>query len=329
MPQRFHDLCRSRDDYRQLWAERFGIHNDPQPADADLPACIHRRELTATRSTPVGSLAVYACTKHGETTGPECDVCPDRDTTFPGGRTSPGVEDFLPIVGKGPRIREWAVGMVTAPREKETFAHSIATLIAAGWDQPRIFAEPGSPIPEEFGHLPMTPREQAMRAWPNYYYGLIELLDRHPTADAFMIAQDDVLFWPGDDRWTLREYLERALWPEEEPGFVSLYCSSAYHREQAGWHRLDRPWVWGACAIVWPRPSLADFLSSTAADWTRQGQTHKIDVAIGRWQSDRSRSAWFSSPSLAQHVGSTTTVWRRPQTLTGKRRERQFLGDMV
>lgn len=239
------------------------------------------------------------------------------------------MSDILPIIGKGPRIQKWAVGMVTAPRKDPTFGESMRSMIEAGWDAPRIFAEPESPIPDDLKHLPITQRDTVASAWGNWYMGLHELLTREPNADAYMIAQDDVVFAPGDGQENLRQFLDRALWPDEKTGVVSIYCSSAYHRADHGWHQLERKWVWGACALIFPRESLRHFLATTAADWTAQGRTRKVDIAVGVWQKDHNRSAWFCSPSLTQHVGHTSTIWSEKNHAVGRRAAREFVGDML
>lgn len=334
MPTRLFDLCRTRDEYRMLWAKTFGVHDEDLVRDgprSDQLPCIHRGVDVATVMTPVGSLPVLACSIHAETTGPVCEVCQDRCETYPSGGASPRIEDHLPLISMGPKIKEWAVGVVTAPRKDPTLGRCLASMTAAGWDRIHLFAEPGtdlSVVGPVVGPV-VTQRETKLGAWPNYYYGLIELLDLNPTADAFLIAQDDVIFWPGDDSRTLREYLEAALWPSDQPGFVSLYCSKAYHQEANGWHQLGIAWIWGACAILWPRESLVHFLATTGKRWTEEGRTHKVDVAIGRWQIEYGREAWYCSPSLTQHIGDTSTVWESPQRAVGKRAAKVFVGDVL
>lgn len=323
-----HTLCRTRG-YLPAFDFHFGIHSEPKPPHAPLPPCIYRRDTLGTIMTPVGQLAVLGCTKHSETTGPECESCTDRCETHPEGRTTPSILDHLPPAPKGRPVRTWAVGMTTAPRTQETFSKSIRSLITGGFNRVHVFAEPESPIPDDLRNLPITQREKTLRAWPNFYYGLIELMDRYPAADAYLMAQDDVEFWTGEDGLTLREFLERSLWPSDDVGAVSIYCSAAYHKGTAGWYALDRSWVWGAQCFIFPRASLAHFLSTTARQWTEAGETHKVDVAVGKWASAHKRPMWYCSPSLCKHIGKTTTVWDKPQALAGRRSERRFIGDVL
>ncbi len=310
MPTRLHQLCQTRRDYRQLFRRQAGLPDE----DAGIvlpqePFCIHRGPMLGQITTPVGSLPVLTCyhPDHRETTLPACEACLDRSTE----RANPPsiIERYLPIVGKGNRIRSWGVGVVTAPRVEPTLDRCLDSMIKAGWN-PRIFAEPDTDIPHS-------------------YHALRELVEEHPDADAYMVAQDDVIFYGTN----LRGYLEAALWPEESPGFVSLYTSAKYHLPNHGWHTLSETgnpkWVWGACAIVWPAESLRHFLATTAVEWSRQKRDKKVDIAVGIWQQKYKRSAWFGCPSLAQHIGHTSTIWGPANTATGRRAAKEFVGDLI
>ncbi len=359
MPSRLHQLCQTRRDYRQLFRRQAGSPDE----DAGIvlpqePFCVHRGPMLGQITTPVGSLPVLTCyhPDHRETTLPACEACSDR-TTQANRQASP-IERYLPIVGKGERIRSWGVGIVTAPRSEPTLGRCLDSMICAGW-HPRIFAEPDSPIPDYYPADRITQRPHRFNAWENWHHALRELVEEFPAADAYMVAQDDVIFWSPSDaaeqgsccleseaiadsrrrshsvaiKMNLREYLEAALWPEESPGFVSLYTSAKYHLPEYGWHTLaetgNPKWVWGACAIVWPAESLRHFLATTAVEWSRQKREKKVDIAAGIWQQKYKRSAWFCCPSLAQHIGHTSTIWGPNNTATGRRAAQEYAGDVV
>lgn len=329
MSPHLHQLCRTREDYCDLFqrqAREAGRLTLPIVTETIAP-CAHRGKAIGTLTTPMGQLSVLGCDVHGETTAPHCDACPDRCAVAP----RKTFDSILPARGLGPRINKWAVGMTTAPRKQETFTQSLRSLIAAGWEKPRIFAEPGSPIPEEFQGLPLSQRDEVAGAWPNYYLALQELLTRHPDADAYMVAQDDVLFVPGDATENLRQYLDRALWPAEKVGFVSIYCSKAYNQDRYDWYQLDRAWVWGACAIIWPRESLIHFLTHNAIMWRLTGPKQgmrQVDIVMGKWQKEHKRSAWYCCPSLTQHIGKTSTLYPT-NVAKGKRSAKTFAGDVL
>ena len=50
---------------------------------------------------------------------------------------------------------KWTVGVITAPREKGYYLdQTLRSLKNAGWSDIVVFAEPGSPIPDDFeGHV--------------------------------------------------------------------------------------------------------------------------------------------------------------------------------
>lgn len=323
--EHLYQLCRSRDDYHELFcsqARKAGTYSPP--TIVELPPCGHRGEIIGTITTPLGIDNLYRCNIHREVTEHHCNGC--RERLIEPVKTK--IEHYLPIVAKGPRIKTWAVGMVTAPRIEETFTQSMRSLIAAGWDSPRIFAEPESPIPDEMKHLPITQRTDKAGCWQNFYLGLQELFTREPDADAYMLAQDDVIFYPGDASENLRQYLERSLWPADDGAAVSIYCGALYHRKP-GWHQLDGEWLWGACAFIWPRESLKSFLGTTAQQWSALKRERMVDVCMGRWHTQQGKKTWYCSPSLTQHIGDTSTIWGPDNKAVGRRAARLFMGNLI
>lgn len=316
-------LCRTRSDYRELYEKRHGVH--AQPTVEDMPSCVDRGEQCAVLTAPVGSQKVYSCANVTicETTAEQCRACSHRRETIERDRKS--IDDVVPVVARGPSVAKWAVGVTTAPRKRETFTESMRSILEAGF-APRIFAEPDSPIPDEFRNVPLTQHRETLGCWPNYYMALQELLTRQPDADAYAIFQDDIIVAKGT-----REYLERALWPTETCGVVSIYCSLAYAQEKPGWYTLDQKWVWGACAFIFPRDQLVHFLSNNAIHWRlsgRAGGVRNIDIVVGNWAKEHSRPVWYCSPSLVQHIGNASTLWDNARA-TGKRKARDFVEAML
>jgi hypothetical protein len=158
---------------------------------------------------------------------------------------------------------------------------------------------------------------------------LLELLMRDPWADAYLIAQDDALFYDAEN---LREYLETALWPAGNLGAVSLYCSSAYTRTESGWHRHEGMWQWGAMAFVFPRESAKLFMTDPGVlehRWCqRNAGCANIDTEIGLWSRRTRRPIYFPTPSLVQHIGDVSTLWPGARA-TGRRCADRFAGDMA
>lgn len=225
-------------------------------------------------------------------------------------------------------VRTWAVGMTTAPRRTPTLGRTLESLAHAGWDRPRLFAEPGVAIPERFSGLPVTWRDETLGAFPNWLLGLAELVLRTPEADAYLLCQDDVLFSAG-----LRGYLERTLWPDARAGVVSLHCPSHLSPGRpSGYHALDLGWsAWGAQAYVFPSASalalLADPLPLLHRRCGPRGGLKNVDSLVGLWCRRRGRPYYVHVPSLAQHVGETSTLWAGATT-QGRRRASDFVEDV-
>jgi hypothetical protein len=260
---------------------------------------------------------------------PEDDDCPAPPAQT-GTATQP-IEDLIPLPAErcSPDVRRWAVGVTTAPRRLATLAECLDSLCQAGWQQPRLFVDATVAIPDRYSHLALTLREPRVGAWPNYYLALAELLMREPHADAFMLIQDDALFLrhPG-----LRAYLERTLWPGPAPGIVSLFCSASYTQSTHGWHRFAGSWIQGALAFIFSNEVAKRFLADRSVIEHRcapgaDGLT-KIDILIGAWAHERRIPIYYPTPSLVQHIGLVSSLWRFAR-VAGDRRADSFAGDLL
>ena len=240
------------------------------------------------------------------------------------------LSELVPQLAKchGPRVRSWAVGVTTAPRGQPTLEACLESLVRSGWERPHLFVDSAVHVPDRFLHLPGTFRDEKIGAWPNYYLALLELLMRKPHADAYMIVQDDVVFF---DRGNLREYLEDVLWPGRCPGLVSLYCSKVDSLPEPGWYRREGGWVSGAHAFLFPAPLAKAFVIDRSVfehRWIPDPVWSKcLDDLIGDWAVDRGLDVWFPTPSLAQHVGDSSTLWPNARVV-GSRRADPFAGDL-
>ncbi|QDU09831.1 hypothetical protein [Gimesia aquarii] len=218
----------------------------------------------------------------------------------------------------------WAVGMTTAPRKLPTLEQSIHSLADAGWNEPRLFVEPETEIPGAAQSLPISLRDETLGAFPNWYLALTELVLRQPLAEAYFLCQDDVLFASG-----LRGYLEQRLWPARKVGVVSIYCPSHYANEKSeGFHLENHGWDnWGALAYIFPNSSARKFLSDLLVLNHRgfgpaEGMRN-IDSVVGLWCQRSELNYFVHTPSLAQHIGDTSTIWMRGSN-RGRRRAREF-----
>ncbi len=227
----------------------------------------------------------------------------------------------------GPRVTKWAVGVTTAPRNQATLDDCLASLAAAGWNQPRLFIDGNVSLSTAPAALPATHHSPQIGAWPNYYLALCELVMRSPLADAYLLVQDDAMFFRHP---SLRTYVESVLWPGHRPGVVSLFCSRAYAQPAAGWHELQEPFVWGAQALIFSHAVALALLADEQIVRHRllpaSDGLAKIDVAIGEWASRTGTPVYIPTPSLVQHIGHISTLWPAARA-DQNRRANRFLGN--
>jgi hypothetical protein len=246
---------------------------------------------------------------HDTTTRDGCLLC--RDWTDRPRQSPRPLAELLPSPPRrGPAVKRWAVGVRSAPRNVPTLDWTLDSLARAGWECPRIFADLATTIAARHASCPTSTRHPAVGAFANFYLGLSEMLFRHPEADAYLIVEDDVTFY---DRQNLRAYLEDVLWPSESPGVVSLYCSSVDTRPDAGWHQKHGRWQWGALAFIFPAELAAAFVADPVVLMHGSCQPSRVrdavDFLVGAWAELCGIPVHFPCPSLAQHIGDTSTIW--------------------
>jgi hypothetical protein len=153
---------------------------------------------------------------------------------------------------------------------------------------------------------------------------------REPLADAYMLVQDDALFF---DQENVREYLEEMLWPGSHPGIVSLYCSMPDGRTHFGWWQATGQWKCGAVALIFPRAIAIELVLDrevAAHRWATDGQgVVSIPEVIEGWCRKRSVPLHYPIPSLVQHIGVTSTIWLGTYQLDAPRRANCFVGDIL
>jgi hypothetical protein len=267
-----------------------------------------------------GGEAVYNCThpRHTETTLEACRRCRDWARHKPISRPL-SLEEVVPLPGErwGTAVRNWGVGITTAPRRISTLEDCLDSVIRAGWESPKVFFDGADRLPSRYRHLHVNSRSDSIGAWPAWYLALAELILQQPEADAYLMLQDDVIF---HEREPVRDYLERALWPGRRPSVVSLFYTG--FDLLTGW-RSSPPleWHWGAQGLVFP-PAVAralvadaDLLASCVAATTHV----PIPELLSRWMATCGLSSWYPTPSLTQHIGATSTVWMNAGLVSGRR----------
>ncbi len=228
----------------------------------------------------------------------------------------------------GDVVKEWAVAVTTAPRKQATLDRCMTSLTTAGWKTPRIVIDGDVTLSDAWSHLPTTRRIPQIGAWPSYYLTLVELMMRQPTADAYMIVQDDVVFF---EHPSLKNYLESVLWPDRREGIISLFCSRAYAQQSFGWHRIDQPLVWGGQALIFSKETAIHLVSDLQIVRHRFSEGDlgltNIDGLIGKWAFETETPVYVSSPSLSQHIGHVSSLWKSPKAFVNRSAE-TFAGNV-
>jgi hypothetical protein len=316
-------------------------------ARAVCESCCHSFPPTARRPNPVVASLIYARALRliaSWPTSAEVDrlqVLADQarrwlDVVFdeplslePAGGPGTGrLAERVPPPGSrnGRRVREWAVGVTTAPRIQPVLENCLESLTQAGWKRPLLVIDAPVRISEPFDKLPFTLRDQSVGAWPNYHLALTELLLRHPRACAYMVVQDDALFYHGE---SLPAYLERILWPGRTSCLVSLYCSDADTAGEPGWHPSEGEMQSGPLALAFPRDLAKAFVNDRSVFEHRwdsdELRATSIGDVISSWAHQHGVPVWLPTPSLVQHIGETSTLWPQARA-KGTRQARRFAG---
>jgi hypothetical protein len=255
----------------------------------------------------------------------------DHSKSFNSETARPLIE-LLPAPGvrSGEAVKHWAVGVTTAPRRRSHLNECLDSLAKAGWPRPHLFIDGAAMVPSDWSFLPATSRDEQVGAWPNFYLSLLEMLMREPLADAYLLVQDDALFYC---RENVRQYLETVLWPGETPGIVSLYCATPVTREKPGWYKYAGRWKYSAVAVIFPREVARQLVIARSVfnhRWldAEAGRVGVPDV-IAAWAEATSTPFYFPTPSLVQHIGETSAIWLGAYKLTPWRRAGWLAGEDV
>jgi hypothetical protein len=244
-------------------------------------------------------------------------------------RARPRLSRLLPPprVRVGQPVRDWAVGVTTSPRIHATLEACLDSLLHAGWEHPHLFIDGPVRVSDRHTSLPTTYRRERVGAWPNYFLALAELLLLRPRAEAFMVVQDDALFYEHE---SLPRYLEHVLWPAPWPCLVSLYCCGDDQAERPGWRAVPGLAVSGPLALVFPAELAKAFVTDFAVFEHRWQPDERAATSLGDlitiWANCEGIATWFPTPSLVQHIGDTSTLWPGAHA-SGARRAGRFAGD--
>lgn len=197
--------------------------------------------------------------------------------------------------------------IVTAPRKRPTLENTTRSLKDAGFSDLLTFHD-----------------TQTRGQFWAYYHALAALVDVHPVANAYLVAEDDVVFCRGT-----RRYLDETLWPEppEKIGFCSLYRPGGPRAVgQRGWFQ-SRTRRGECCCQAWVYPAAtARMLLNDLRNECRPGVIGG-DYIVSRWMAIKGLSVWFHGPSLAEHIAPARNSVVGNTRKTRVRTSRDFPGE--
>lgn len=231
-------------------------------------------------------------------------------------------------------------GITTSPRPDgiSYLRRTCESLIAAGGNNPTIFAEPDSPF-DDIMDLKVTwiQRKERFGNWRNW-----REMARHMIALAdgmdeeyLLLSEDDVIYSENAIQ-KATDYLNTLAAAQEPVGCLLVYTSSMYQRgNEQGVFPLNTRSLWGACAMAWPKRSLQAVIECHRAQRWRGADVSNLpnpgspdiahaDTAISCCLDDVNLKLWALNPGLAQHIGARSSI-RDNIGLTDERQSRNVL----
>lgn len=276
------------------------------------PPCIHRRmELGLVPCDKGQKVLAYDCAIFGRCTADPKHIAGDlkiKTCRFCEKRLDP---HFGPVQKQ--QTPTWAVGLTTfLGRKDTTLPRTLSSLARAGWEEPTVFVDGGTLKDWSDFSLPVRIHPKT-HAYGNWWLGMQELYIRNPTADRYLMVQDDVIFVRG-----LRDYLNVARWPGK--GYLNLYTfpQNGKLAKGEGFFRASTEHRGlGALALVFDQVSIVELLSSkhmiekfrpvhveTGASKAKPWRATKaIDGGVVEAMNQIGMSEWCHMPSLVQHIG--------------------------
>lgn len=226
---------------------------------------------------------------------------------------------------------KWAYAVTTtASRLNSLLPKTLASLVLAGFDAPRLFVDGTSEVPSLLRNYEISCRVPTIRTFGNWILGLAELYIRQPEMDRYAMFQDDLVTYKN-----LRAYLEKCDFPET--GYWNLYTMPSndqmvpldltVRREPiVGWHPSNQMGR-GAVGLVFNRTGVQTLLTNSHI------VERPVDVYRGHRAIDGGivtafkKAGWkeyIHHPSLVQHTGVVSSMDNNPQPFAESFRGEEF-----
>jgi hypothetical protein len=214
-------------------------------------------------------------------------------------------------------LKDWTVVVTTAPRQECTLIETLESLEDCGWI-PTIFAEPQSSLS---GIRARFDNETRLGVWHNWLKAVRWAIEQ--SNEYILTVQDDIDFHPES-----KLLLDELDWPEDA-GYISLYTPSHYQNDdRLGFYPVPTKCMWGACALVFKKQILIDFLKdprvqswrgispktkSIAAEVMalREKEPWRVqnsDYIIGKIVRTLNKQLYYFNPSLCSHIARYSSI---------------------
>lgn len=209
---------------------------------------------------------------------------------------------------------KWSYGVMTVPsRCHDLLPQTLRSLREGGFTEPHLFVDGWEDVRALRLGLDHTVRVPSVGVAGNWVLSVYELYYREPTADYFVLFQDDILCCRN-----LRDYLEDCGKPKCEH-YLSLYTSRSNEKivprasgavVQDGWYQSNQLGR-GALGLMFTRDVLVKLLSSPHMARRPQCPTRGmvgIDGGVVTALLEAGVKEYVHWPSLLQHTGEVSTL---------------------
>ena len=218
----------------------------------------------------------------------------------PGAQGVLGVgERRLPTVPVTQRHLSWSAAVLPSRSHVEVMTATLRSLEDAGFDNIRLFAEPGIEIPPTFSVSRLASQSKGAGQLGNFCAAAQSMLDARPDVDCYGFFDSDISAASG-----LRTWCDRQFWPGGHD-VVSLFTHRFLCDCVQGWQTLNlgRLRFSGVLALVFNRAALLEFLADHGTLGHRESDRVGVVPAVGEWALRRGSGIACHSPSLVEQRG--------------------------
>lgn len=204
------------------------------------------------------------------------------------------------------------IGIITAPRPRETLYASIQSLVAAGFDDHDVMVFADGPVRNEVRDTTNARILSNIRPLGNLrnWAHALKTIFEWSHEDWYMICEDDITWAQG----SMAALVSDLDWLVKKDGALSLYCpiniSNYIERFTSGpihpgWYPGERKGmkVWGAQCFAFSRANAERLLNDIQfQSYLVNPKYHKnVDAIVAKCIHDMGHDIWYRIPCLVNH----------------------------